>query len=72
LSALRWAVIRRARRARTRRDALLDVFRVSVGGSGGASTTGDDSKGASVGDATACTVLCSSATLVTSDLENIS
>ncbi|BBY67841.1 hypothetical protein MPRI_00280 [Mycobacterium paraintracellulare] len=34
MSVLRCAVIRRASRARTRRDALLDVFRDSVGGSG--------------------------------------
>lgn len=31
---LRWAVIRRANRARTRRDALMLVLRVSTGDSG--------------------------------------
>ncbi|BBX74038.1 hypothetical protein MSHI_19440 [Mycobacterium shinjukuense] len=64
------AVIRRANRARTRRDALLVVLRVSTGGSG-ASNTDRDTGADSVGGATACVVLWSSATVVTSDLEDI-
>src|SRR5882672_468947 len=65
------AVIRRASRARTRRDALVVGLRVSTGGSG-VSTTGSTTGGVSLGGgATACVELWSSATVVTSALEDI-
>ncbi|BCZ25180.1 hypothetical protein MTY59_50350 [Mycobacterium senriense] len=70
---LRCAVIRRASLARTRRDALLDVFRDSVGGSG--ASIGCVMAGGSetlVGASSACAALFSSATLVTSEIEDIS
>src|SRR5438128_2090940 len=67
------AVIRRASRALTRRDALLVVLSVSAGGSGvsgvsavsgrGSITGGVSSGGSAGGAATACAVLWSSATL---------
>ena len=58
LTALRWAVIRRASRARTRRDALVEVLGISSGCVSGMWARG--------GDSTACPVPGSSAMAVTS------